>query len=175
MGVDLTTYRARIGTFISRRNVSDDDERRRIVRAMWRTKNLSNAMVTTNLKYLTTNISPGTHSLEKHIHVCSSTAFGFLPTLQHVRPSGYSGLRLYAVAERFALTLVAMSFILIKQLLLLLSGDVETNPGPLGHHTEGEYYLSETGVKLNYTCCIEISTYVTELLPRVCFFLIVTA
>ncbi|KAL5517308.1 hypothetical protein EMCRGX_G002839 [Ephydatia muelleri] len=133
MGVDLATYRARIGTFISRRNVSDDDERRRIVRAMWRTTNLSKAMVTTNLKY---NITSGTHSLEKPIHICSSTAFGFLPTLQHVRPSGYSGLRLYAVAERFALTLVAMSFILIKQLLLLLSGDVETNPGPLGQHTE---------------------------------------
>ena len=172
MGVDLATYRARIGTFISRRNVSDDDERRRIVRAMWRTKNLSKAMVTTNLKY---NITSGTHSLEKPIHICSSIAFGFLPTLQHVRPSGYSGLRLYAVAERFALTLVAMSFILIKQLLLLLSGDVETNPGPLGQHTEGEYYLSEIGVKLNYTGCIEISTYVTELLPIVCFFLIVTA
>ena len=168
MGVDLATYRARIGTFISRRNVSDDDERRRIVRAMRRRKNLSKAMVTTNLKYLTTNISPGTHSLEKPIHICSSTAFGFLPTLQHVRPSG---LHLYAVAERFALALVALSFILIKQLLLLLSGDVETNPGPLGQHTEGEYYLSEIGVKLNCTDCIEISTYVTELLPRVCFVL----
>ena len=168
MGVDLATYRARIGKFISRRNVSDDDERRRIVRAMWRRKNLSKAMVTTNL---TTNISPGTHSLEKPIHICSSTAFGFFPTLQHVRPSGYSGLHLYAVAERFAQALVAMSFILIKQLLLLLSGDVETNPGPLGQHTEGEYYLSEIGVKLNCTDCIEISTYVTELLPRVCFFL----
>ena len=170
MGVDLATYRARIGTFISRRNVIADDESRRIVRAMWRRKNLSKAMVITNLKYLTTNISPGTHSLEKPIHICSSTAFGFLSTLQHVRPSGYSGLHLYAVAERFALALVAMSFILIKQLLLLLSGDVETNPGPLGQHTEGEYYLSEIGVKLNYTGCIEILTYVTELL-RVCFFL----
>ena len=139
MGVDLTTYRARIGTFISRKNVSDDEERRRIVRTMWRRKNLSKAMVTTNLKYLTTNITSGKHSLEKHIHICSSTAFGFLPTLQHVRPSGYSELHLYAVAERFALALVAMSFILIKRLLLLLSGDVETNPGPLGQHTEGEY------------------------------------
>ncbi|KAL5517293.1 hypothetical protein EMCRGX_G002818 [Ephydatia muelleri] len=137
MGVDLATYRARIGTFINRRNVSDDDERRRIIRAAWRRKNLSKAMVTTNLKYLTTNISSGTHSLEKPIHICSSTAFGFLPTLQHVRPSGYSGPHLYAVAERFALALVAMSFILIKQLLLLLSGDVETNPGPLGQNTEG--------------------------------------
>ena len=138
MGVDLATYSARIGTFISRRNVSGDDERRRIVRAMWRRKNLSKAMVTTNLKYLTTNIASGTHSLEKHIHTCSSTAFGYLPTLQHVRPSGYSGLHLYAVAERFALALVVMSFILIKQLLLLLSGDVETNPGPLGQNTEGK-------------------------------------
>ncbi|KAL5517252.1 hypothetical protein EMCRGX_G002758 [Ephydatia muelleri] len=136
MGVDLATYRARIGTFISRRNVSDDDERRRIVRTMSRRKNLSKAMVTTNLKYLTTIITSGTHSLEKPIHICSSTAFGFLPTLQHVRPSGYSGLYLYAVAERFALALVAMSFILIKQLLLLLSGDIETNPGPLGQNTE---------------------------------------
>ena len=134
MGVDLATYRARIGTFISRRNVSDDDERRRIVRAMCKRKNLSKAMVTTNLKYLTTNITSGTHSLEKPIHICSSTAFGFLPTLQHVRPFGYSGLHLYAVA----LALVAMSFILIKQLLLLLSGDVETNPGPLGQNTEGK-------------------------------------
>ena len=138
MGVDLATYRARIGTFISRRNMSDDHERRRIVRAMWRRKNLSKAMVTTNLKYLTTNISPGTHSFEKSIHICSSTAFGFRPTLQHARPSGYSGLHLYAGAERFALALVAMSFILIKQLLLLLSGDVETNPGPLGQNTEGK-------------------------------------
>ena len=135
MGVDLATYRARIGTFISRRNVSDDDERRRIIRATWRRKNLSKAMVTTNL---TTNITSGTHSLEKPIHICSSTAFGFLPTLQHVRPFGYSGLHLYAVAERFALALVAMSFIQIKQLLLLLSGDVETNPGPLGQNTEGK-------------------------------------
>ena len=42
------------------------------------------------------------------------------------------------MAERFALALVAMSFILIKQLLLLLSGDVETNPGPLGQNTEGK-------------------------------------
>ena len=97
MGVDLATYRARIGKFISRRNVSDDDERRRIVRAMWRRKNLSKAMVTTNLKY---NITSGTHSLEKPIHICSS---GFLPTLQHVRPSGYSGLRLYAVADTGAI------------------------------------------------------------------------
>ena len=143
MGVDLPTYRARIGTFVSRRNVSDEDERRRIVGAMWRRKNLSKAMVTTNLKYLTTNISPGMHSLEKPIHIFSSTAFGFLPTLQHVRPSGYSGLHLYAVAERFALALVALSFILIKQLLLLLSGDVETNPGPLGQHTEGKICLRQ--------------------------------
>ena len=74
------------------------------------------------------------------------------------------------MAERFALALVAMSFILIKQLLLLLSGDVETNPGPFGQHTEGEYYLSEIRLKLNYTGCNEISTYVTELLPRVCLF-----
>ena len=44
---------------------------------------------------------------------------------------------LWARAERFALALVAMSFILIKQLLLLLSGDVETNPGPSGQHSEG--------------------------------------
>ena len=138
MGVDLATYRARIGTFISRRNVSDDDEWRRIIRATCKRKNLSKAMVTTNLKYLTANITSGTHSLEKPIHICSSTAFGFLPTLQHVRPSSYSGLHLYAVAERFALALVAMSFILIKQLLLLLSGDVETNPGPLGQNTEGK-------------------------------------
>eukprot|EP00731_Ephydatia_muelleri_P002631 Em0001g2631a len=29
-----------------------------------------------------------------------------------------------------------MPFVLIMQLLLLLSGDVETNPGPLGQHTE---------------------------------------
>ena len=137
MGVDLATYRARIGTFISRRNVSDDDERRRIIRATWRRKNLSIAMVTVTTN-LTANITSGTHSLEKPIHICSSTAFGFLPTLQHVRPSGYSGLHLYAVAERFALALVAMSFILIKQLLLLLSGDVETNPGPLGQNTEGK-------------------------------------
>ena len=162
MGVDLATYRARIGTFINRRNVSDDDESRRIVHAMWRRKNLSKAVVTTNLKYLTANISPGTHSLENHIHKCNSTAFGFLPTLQHVRPSGYNGLHLYAVAERFALALVAMSFILIKQLLLLLSGDVETNPGPLGQHTEGEYYLSKIGVKLNCTDCIEINGIAAE-------------
>ena len=141
MGVDLATYRARIGTFISRRNVSNDDDRRKIVRAMWRRKNLSKAVVTTNLKYLTASITSGTHSLEKPIHICSSTAFGFLPTLQHVCPSGYSGLHLYAGAERFALTLVAMSFIPIQQLLLLLSGDVETNPGPLGQHTEGKSLL----------------------------------
>ena len=44
---------------------------------------------------------------------------------------------LWAKAERFALALVAMSFILIKKLLLLLSGDVETNPGPSGQHSEG--------------------------------------
>eukprot|EP00731_Ephydatia_muelleri_P002612 Em0001g2612a len=137
MGVDLATYRARIGTFISRRNVSDDDERRKIVRGMWRRKYLSKAIVTTNLKYLTINIASSTHSLEKHIHVCSSIAVGFLPTLQHVRPSGYSGLHFYAGTERFALALVVMSFILIKQLLLLLSGDVEANPGPLGQNTEG--------------------------------------
>ena len=111
MGVDLATYSAGIGTFISRRNVSDDDERRRIVHAMWRRKNLSIAMVTTNLK-----------------------------------------LYLYAVAERFTGALVAISFILIKQLLLLLSGDVETNPGPLGQHSEGKLlFVIYTSLKQNGT------------------------
>ena len=44
---------------------------------------------------------------------------------------------LWARAERFALALVVLSFILIKKLLLLLSGDVESNPGPSGQHSEG--------------------------------------
>ena len=47
-------------------------------------------------------------------------------------------------AERFALTLTLTAtlrpLVLIKQ-RLLLSGDVESNPGPLGQHTNGKALL----------------------------------
>ena len=78
MGVDLATYRARIGSFFSGRNVNCDDQRRRKACA---------------------------------IHLCIT-------------------------AERFSA--VAMSYTWIKKRLLLLSGDVEMNPGPLGQHVEGK-------------------------------------
>ena len=51
----------------------------------------------------------------------------------------------------FAPALLAMPFVLIMQLLLLLSGDVETNPGPLGQHTEGRRLLSFRHVDAMYS------------------------
>ena len=56
-----------------------------------------------------------------------------------------------ARAEVFAPALLAMPFVLIMQLLLLLSGDVETNPGPLGQHTEGRRLLSFRHVDAMYS------------------------
>ena len=59
MGVDLATYRARIGCFISRRNVSCDDEKGIIttVKETLRVMNVSKAPSTTNLKITTIKVS----------------------------------------------------------------------------------------------------------------------
>ena len=60
------------------------------------------------------------------------------------------------MCERFALALVmamTLSCICIIQRLLLLSGDVETNPGPLGQHTEGTF-MGPLILSLVETCTI---------------------
>ena len=160
MGVDLATYRARIGTFISRRNVTCDDERRRNASAKrrWRGKNVSKALSTTNLKHMTKETSSCTHSLKMQIYTyCTADEFGFLSlNLPHVRSFGDNGFHAFenvcfqlavqgshrAVhfcvrAKRLILSVVVTSFTYIKQRLLILSGDVEMNPGPLGQRTEG--------------------------------------
>ena len=88
MGVDLATYRARIGTFISRRNVCCDDERRTTVSAKqtsrWRVSEMSS---TGDLKCKDVKIPYCSHSLDLYIY--NTIGLGFLqPNLPHVRPSG---------------------------------------------------------------------------------------
>ena len=60
MGVDLAIYRARIGTFIGRRNVSCDDEKRitTSMKERLRVKNVSKAPSASNLKSMTIKVSP---------------------------------------------------------------------------------------------------------------------
>ena len=119
---------------------------------------------TGDLKCMDVKIPYCSHSLDLYIY--NTIGLGPLqPNLPHVRPSGNNepqvfkqvhfslqdhASHLWARAERFALALVVMSFILIKQLLLLLSGDVETNPGPSGQHSEG----TESVVIAAYLCTI---------------------
>ena len=64
MGVDLATYRAQIGCFISRRNVSCDNEKRIIttLRERWRVRNVSKALSTTNLKSTRIEVSSSSHT-----------------------------------------------------------------------------------------------------------------
>ena len=88
MGVDLATYRARIGTFISRRNVCCDDERRRTVSAKqtWR-RRVSEMSSTGDLKCMDVKIPYCSHSLDLYIY--NTIGLGSLqPNLPHVRPSG---------------------------------------------------------------------------------------
>ena len=105
---------------------------------------------TVNLKCMDVKMPYCSHSLDLYIY--NTIGLGPLqPNLPHVRPSGNNephickqvffflqGLHHAShLCARAALALVAVSFILIQQLLLLLSGDVETNPGPSGQHSEG--------------------------------------
>ena len=64
MGVDLATYMARIGCFVSRRNVSCDDEKRIItsMKEKLRVRNVSKAPSTTNLKSTTIKVSSSSHT-----------------------------------------------------------------------------------------------------------------
>ena len=158
MGVDLATYRARIGTFISRRNVTCDDERRRNASAKrrWRGKNVSKALSTTNLKHMhmAKETSSSTHSLKMQIYTyCTADEFGFLGDVRSFGDNGFHAfenvcfqlavqgshraVHFCVRAKRLILSVVVTSFTYIKQRLLILSGDVEMNPGPLGQRTEG--------------------------------------
>eukprot|EP00731_Ephydatia_muelleri_P002039 Em0001g2039a len=88
---------------------------------------------TVNLKCMDVKMPYCSHSLDLYIY--NTIGLGPLqPNLPH-------GLHHAShLCARAALALVAVSFILIQQLLLLLSGDVETNPGPSGQHSEDDTF-----------------------------------
>ena len=77
IGVHLATYRARIGTFVSGRNVNCEDQRGRKAYAMqwWRRKNVelvSNALsATSNDKFMTIKLSSWSRSLDIHVYHCA--------------------------------------------------------------------------------------------------------
>ena len=94
IGVDLATYRARIGTFVSGRNVNCEDQRGRKAYAMqwWRRKNVelvSNALsATSNDKFMTIKLSSWSRSLDIHVYVSGSVVFSLLqPKFPHVGSS----------------------------------------------------------------------------------------
>ena len=94
MGVDLATYRARIGSFFSGRNVNCDDQRRRkaCVKQWWRRQNVelvSNALsATSNDKFMTMKLSSWSRSLDIHVYVSDSVVFSLLqPKFPHVGSS----------------------------------------------------------------------------------------
>ena len=94
MGVDLATYRARIGSFFSGRNVNCDDQRRRkaCVKQWWRRQNVelvSNALsATSNDKFMTITLSSWSRSLDIHVYVSGSVVFSLLqPKFPHVGSS----------------------------------------------------------------------------------------
>ena len=74
MGVDLVTYRARIGSFISRRNVNCDDEKRKIaiIKERFRLKINLKAVDSCVLECATINASSSfrkcTHGLDHHVN-----------------------------------------------------------------------------------------------------------
>ena len=148
-----------IGAFIHQRNISDGNERRSTVKTkqIARTKNVKKALRMMNL-IITMEMSSFSHSLR--ISMCSGNMkFGYLQSkIPHVRPSRwlllyhsscaffpiqdtYRTVHLFVGSVRISPEIVVMLFTLIKQLHLLLSGDVEVNPGPLGQHTEGRARL----------------------------------
>ena len=84
MGVDLATYRARIGTFVSRRNVSSGDEKDSPlnVTRRWRGKDVckvsDRSCYQDNLRYVFATISLcfEKRSIILDILICASVQFG---------------------------------------------------------------------------------------------------
>eukprot|EP00731_Ephydatia_muelleri_P001739 Em0001g1739a len=134
MGVDLATYRARIGSFNSRRNVNCDDEKRKIaiIKERFRLKIDLKAVDSCKPRVIECATINASSSFMKctlglDVHVSTKLPMSLLsPKSAHYASK--------AVAM-FKLTLL-VAYLLIKQ-LLILSGDVEMNPGPLGQQGEG--------------------------------------
>eukprot|EP00731_Ephydatia_muelleri_P001731 Em0001g1731a len=134
MGVDLATYRARIGSFDSRRNVNCDDEKRKIaiIKERFRLKIDLKAVDSCKPRVIECATINASSSFMKctlglDVHVSTKLPMSLLsPKSAHYASK--------AVAM-FILTLL-VSYLLIKQ-LLILSGNVEMNPGPLGQQGEG--------------------------------------
>ncbi|KAL5516560.1 hypothetical protein EMCRGX_G001928 [Ephydatia muelleri] len=134
MGVDLATYRARIGSFNSRRNVNCDDEKRKIaiIKERFRLKIDLKAVDSCKPRVIECATINASSSFMKctlglDVHVSTKLPMSLLsPKSAHYASK--------AVAM-FILTLL-VAYLLIKQ-LLILSGNVEMNPGPLGQQGEG--------------------------------------
>ncbi|KAL5488512.1 hypothetical protein EMCRGX_G017454 [Ephydatia muelleri] len=132
MGVDLDTYRARIGSFISRRNVNCDGEKRKIaimkerfrlkidLKAVdsWKPRVLECATINASSSF-----KKGTHGLD--VHVSTKLPMGLLS------PKSTHCARHWSRAVAMFILTLLVSYLLIKQ-LLILSGNIEMNPGPLG-------------------------------------------
>ena len=82
MGVDLATYRARIGTFVSRRNVSCGDEKHRPINVTrrWRGKDVCKDIeycYQDNLKYVIVRMSFRLeNTLQLDVHIYANVEFG---------------------------------------------------------------------------------------------------
>ena len=163
MGVDLATYRARIRTFVSRRNVSCGDKKHSPANVMrkWRRNDVckvsDRGSYLEKLKYVIVRISLCVENDEKWldvsvelvgkphgpnevcvlVHVLRFCQLIYLisvclPSQQTYKPHHCAGHMSGAAGKVVnALTLI-ISMVWLRQLLILLSGDVEVNPGPLG-------------------------------------------
>ena len=161
MGVDLATYRARIGTFVSRRNVSCGDEKHSPVnvKRKWRGKDVckvsDRSTYVEKLKYVIVRISLCFENNEKWLNVnveLVDTPHGLnevcvqvrrfsqliylisvcLPSQQTYEPYHCPGHMSGAAGKVVNVLTLIISMVWLRQLLILLSGDVEVNPGPLG-------------------------------------------
>ena len=155
MGVDLATYRARIGTFFCRRNVSCGDEKHCPVnvKRKWRGNDVckvsDRGSYLEKLKYVTVRISLCVANDEKWLDVnVELVGKPHGPNEMCVQVHRFCQL-IYLISQTYephhcaghmngaagkvvnVLTLI-ISMVWLRQLLILLSGDVEVNPGPLG-------------------------------------------
>ena len=158
MGIDVESYRARIGTFIRKKsNYSESEKRLRTavrLKNMWIMKYCTNQVSYTSPYWNSYKVAKEKdHYPLKQLQVqvrvyiiiqrCQGVYIYICYYLQLVHtPQGQAVPVISRRAGKVLLMMVVASVVAIVRLLLVMSGDVEENPGPLGQHTKGEGNMS---------------------------------
>ena len=157
MGIDVESYRARIGTFV-RKNSSNGESEKRLrtaarLKKMWIMKYCTNQVSYTSPYWNSyTGAIESDHyplkllqvQVRVYIVIIQRCYLGYmlLFAARTYTPQGQAVPVVGSRAGKVLLMMVVASVVAIVRLLLVMSGDVEENPGPLGQHTKGEGNLS---------------------------------